>query len=113
MINNLIAIQNFTSWLNSQNSFQRRTVPVTFIKYIKKNKPDFKEVFHFLQPLMTDPDREVQQGIGWFLREAWKINASSTENFLLEWKNTAPRLIFQYACEKMSTENKQRFKREK
>jgi len=49
----------------------------------------------------------------WFLREAWKIKRSETETFLLKWKETAPRLIFQYACEKMSAEKKMKFKREK
>ena len=31
------------------------------------------------------------------------------ELFLEKWKNSAPRLIFQYACEKMTSENKSRF----
>ena len=60
---------------------------------------------------MVDQEREVHQGVGWFLREAWKIQHEEVEVFLLEWKERAPRLIFQYACEKMSTEEKQRFKR--
>ncbi|MDP4292683.1 MAG: DNA alkylation repair protein, partial [Bacteroidota bacterium] len=50
-------------------------------------------------------------GIGWFLREAWTIQPSETEAFLLRWKETAPRLIFQYACEKMTAEQKLQFKR--
>jgi 3-methyladenine DNA glycosylase AlkD len=62
---------------------------------------------------MTDPEREVHQGTGWFLREAWKRKPEETEIFLLKWKDTAPRLIFQYATEKMTAEGKGRFRRHK
>ena len=33
------------------------------------------------------------------------------ESFLLEYKDSAPRLIFQYATEKMSPEQKKRFRK--
>jgi 3-methyladenine DNA glycosylase AlkD len=62
---------------------------------------------------MTDPEREVHQGTGWFLREAWKLQPAPTEIFLLKWKETAPRLIFQYATEKMTAEAKLRYRRSK
>ncbi len=48
----------------------------------------------------------VHQGIGWFLREAWKIDAQTTEKLLLKYKNTGARLINQYACEKMDRADK-------
>jgi hypothetical protein len=51
--------------------------------------------------------------VGWFLREAWKIEPEPVEAFLLKYKNTAPRLIFQYATEKMTKEGKERFRRDK
>ena len=63
--------------------------------------------------MMMDPEREVHQGLGWFLREAWKKQPEPTELFLLKWKNTAPRLIFQYATEKMTPEGKQKFRKQK
>lgn len=49
----------------------------------------------------------------WFLREAWKIRKDQTEAFLLKWKNESPRLIYQYATEKMTAKEKKRFKKEK
>jgi 3-methyladenine DNA glycosylase AlkD len=103
---------DFSHWLISNHKFQRRSVPVTLIKLIKAKKMDtFTPLFLFIEPLMTDPEREVHQGTGWFLREAWKINRKETEEFLFKWKDTAPRLIIQYATEKMSTSEKQRFKK--
>jgi len=46
-------------------------------------------------------------------REAWKLRPEQVEQFLLKWKDTAPRLIFQYATEKMTAENKISFRKEK
>jgi 3-methyladenine DNA glycosylase AlkD len=108
----LVEKNDFSGWITSPYKFQRRCVPVTFIKLLKTGIP-FRELFSFLEPLMSDPEREVHQGMGWFLREAWKVKPDETEAFLLKWKNTAPRLIFQYACEKMKPEMKLRFRKAK
>jgi 3-methyladenine DNA glycosylase AlkD len=62
---------------------------------------------------MTDPEREVHQGMGWFLREAWKIQPVTTEKFLMKWKNSCPRLIINCATEKMDKSYKEKFRKEK
>lgn len=108
----IVGMNDFGPWLDSPFKFQRRCVPVTLIKHIKKTRQVTPSIL-FVEKLMLDPEREVQQGIGWFLREAWKISPFEVENFLDKWKDTTPRLIVQYACEKMATESKQRFKRVK
>ncbi len=108
----IISFEDLKPWLYSKNKFQRRVVPVSFIKPLKENI-DLKEVLKFIEPLMHDKEREVHQGVGWFLREAWKKYPSEIEEFLLRWKNTSPRLIIQYATEKMNKEEKLRFKKEK
>lgn len=108
----LVNVPDFKPWLFAESKFQRRSVPVTLIKLLNTHS-DYISLFSFIEPLMTDPEREVHQGTGWFLREAWKRNAAVTEVFLMKWKNEAPRLIFQYATEKMAPEQKLNFKREK
>ena len=108
----IIGVNSFDLWRKAKNKYQRRAVPVSLIKLLKTTD-DFKPLFLFVEPLMRDPDRVVHQGVGWFIREAWKINKPETEVFLMKWKDTAPRLIFQYACEKMSAEEKLKFKRDK
>jgi 3-methyladenine DNA glycosylase AlkD len=87
-------------------------VPVAMIEILKETA-DFQLLFDFIEPLMLDQERVVQQGLGWFLREAWKIRKNETEAFLFKWKNEAPRLIYQYATEKMTANEKKRFKKEK
>ncbi|OGC90875.1 MAG: hypothetical protein A2W25_13180 [candidate division Zixibacteria bacterium RBG_16_53_22] len=106
----IVTLKAFEPWRKGQNKFQRRAAVVTLIK-LQKDEKDFKRFFEFIEPLMMDEAREVHQGVGWFLREAWKIRKAETEKFLLKWKDRAPRLIFQYATEKMTPEEKKRFKR--
>ena len=108
----ILEMNDFRSWLDSPYKFQRRCVPVTLIKHMKKTREVMPSIL-FVEQLMADPEREVHQGMGWFLREAWKINPAEVESFLLKYKDTTPRLIIQYACEKMTSENKLRFKRAK
>jgi len=61
------------------------------------------------------PNHQVfaQKGLGWFLREAWKIYPEETEDFLPKWKDRCSRIIIQYATEKMDKENRERFRRVK
>lgn len=109
---NVVPVDALLPWKNSGHKFQRRCVPVTLIKNLK-TADNFMPLFSFIEPLMLDKEREVHQGVGWFLREAWKKKPVETEEFLLKWKDTSPRLIFQYACEKMTAEGKLKFRKVK
>lgn len=109
---NIINIQDLSDWIYHPNKFKRRSAAVSLIKLAKK-KNVCAEVFDFIDDMMLDKEREVHQGLGWLIREIWKIYPEPAEEFLLKWKNSAARLIFQYACEKMTKENKLKFKKEK
>ena len=108
----IINLDALEDWRTAKNKYQRRAVPVAMIEILKETA-DFQLLFDFIEPLMLDQERVVQQGLGWFLREAWKIRKKETEAFLFKWKNEAPRLIYQYATEKMTANEKKRFKKEK
>ncbi|MCX6247703.1 MAG: DNA alkylation repair protein [Bacteroidetes bacterium] len=108
----IITYTDLATWRNAKSKFQRRAVPVSLIKKLKTTT-DYKPFLVFIEPMMMDPEREVHQGLGWFLREAWKKQPGQVEPFLLKYKNTAPRLIFQYATEKMTPDQKQKFRKEK
>ncbi len=109
---NIIDYTSLEEWRNAGNKYQRRAVPVSMLRPLKATEC-IQPLLDFIEPMMRDPDREVQQGLGWFLREAWKKQPIVTEDFLLKWKERSPRLIFQYATEKMKPERKLQFKREK
>jgi 3-methyladenine DNA glycosylase AlkD len=112
LLKKIVDYKAMAEWRKSENKFQRRAVPVALIKLLKETD-DYGEFIEFIEPLMMDPAREVHQGVGWFLREAWKKQPLPVEKFLLKWKDTAPRLIFQYATEKMTPAGKERFRKAK
>jgi len=105
-----VPLQALAGWRSSELKYQRRAVPVSMLELLKV-KEDFGPLLEFIRPMMLDPERVVHQGLGWFLREAWKKQPKPVEAFLLEWKETAPRLIFQYATEKMTAAARTRFRR--
>ena len=108
----IIQYTDLEPWLTAENKFRRRSVPVACINLLKTTK-DYQPLLNFIEPLMQDSEREVHQGVGWFLREAWKLKPNQVEPFLIKYKNTAPRLIFQYATEKMTKEQKELYRKEK
>ena len=108
----IITYKDLDKWRFSESKWKRRAVPVSLLNLLK-GKTDQKELLEFITPLMHDSERVVHQGMGWFLREVWKIKPKPVEAFLLKYKDSAPRLIFQYATEKMTKEEKLRFKAEK
>ncbi len=108
----IIELESLKEWTESASKWKRRSVPVTLIDVLKMDVP-LERLFHIIEPLMSDTEKFVQKGLGWFLREAWKIYPEETEDFLLKWKDTCGRIIIQYATEKMDKENRDRFKRSK
>jgi len=110
LLKGLFVMEDLSGWRYSPYPFQRRAVPVCLIKSAKKST-DILSYLAFLDPMMTDRERVVHQGLGWFLREAWKVHPGPVEEFLMKWKEDAARLIFQYATEKMAKEERVKYKR--
>lgn len=108
----VIGIRDLKPWRQAESRWKRRAVPVSMLA-LKKETGQYPSIFACITPMMTDPERVVHQGLGWLLREMWKIDPSRTEEFLHSWKETAPRLIFQYATEKMEKEKRLEFRRSK
>ena len=107
----LITLSDFDSWRVSAATFTRRAVPVTLLCLKKTEQP--QTILNYIEPMMDEQLREVHQGLGWLLRELWKLHPEPVEAFLLKHKQHAARLIYQYACEKMSKEHKELFRRAK
>jgi 3-methyladenine DNA glycosylase AlkD len=108
----IVPVDALSTWRYSPSKWKRRAVPVTLIKVLK-NGVSIPELLTFIGPMMEDKEKVVQQGLGWFLREAWKVAPEPVERFLLNWKDTCSRLIIQYATEKMDKNNKSLYRRSK
>ncbi|HOR03284.1 MAG TPA: DNA alkylation repair protein [Candidatus Syntrophosphaera sp.] len=106
---NLVDLADFEPWRFSPSKWTRRVAAVTLL-YLRSHRP-VEQLLEFIQPLMQDNTRPVQQGVGWFLRELWKVHSREVEDFLFANKDTAPRLVIQYATEKMNKDKKKRFRR--
>jgi len=109
--NGTLAYSELADWRCSASKWKRRAVPVALLGLI--SQVETQTLLDFIRPLMGDTERVVHQGLGWFLREAWKKDPAPVESFLLEFKDTAARLIFQYATEKMTPAQKERFRKTK
>lgn len=108
----IVGIESLKEWTKSSSKWKRRSVPVTLIDVLQTDIP-LDRLFKTIEPLMEDEDKFVQKGLGWFLRETWKVYPKETEAFLLMWKDTCGRIIIQYATEKMDKDYRTRFRREK
>lgn len=106
---NIVKMSDMKEWRKSESRWKRRAVPVALLAF-KKSKETIPSLLKFIRPMMLDKERVVHQGLGWFLREAWKVNPKAVEPFLMEWKDKSARLIFQYATEKMTAKKKQRYR---
>jgi 3-methyladenine DNA glycosylase AlkD len=108
----LVELDDLAAWRESASKWRRRAVPVTMVELLASAK-NVKVLLAFIEPMMMDEDRFVQQGLGWLLREAWKKQPKPVEAFLLRRKDSAPRKIYQYATEKMTQQQKARYRRER
>ena len=106
---NVVSLDDFAPWRFAESRWTRRVAAVTLL-YLRTHQP-VEQLLEFIKPLMQDATRPVQQGVGWFLRELWKIHPREVEDFLFAEKEIAPRLIIQYATEKMNKDKKKRFRR--
>lgn len=99
-------------WTLSTSKWQRRAVPVSFIKPLKKGF-DVQVFFSLLEDLLPDREKPVQQGCGWFLRECWKLYPQATEDYLMPRREQCGSILLQYATEKMTSEQKAPYRKRK
>jgi len=106
----IVTFKEFLKWTESPDRWKRRAAAVTMVKVTSKHKK-IEDSLITAKKLILDPERVVHQGVGWLLRETWKKAPKQVEDFLYQWKDQAPRLIIQYATEKIPKEKRKRFRR--
>jgi 3-methyladenine DNA glycosylase AlkD len=106
----VIGFKDLLDWTNSPYRWKRRAVPVTLVESFSK-EGSVMQALQVARKLILDPERVVQQGTGWLLREAWKKSPKKVEDLLFKWKDQAPRLIIQYATEKIDKAKRKKFRR--
>ncbi len=100
---------NLSTWRSSPHRFQRRAAVVSMLALLKaKGGP--KKALAFIEPMMEETEKVVHQGLGWVIKEVWKIEPGLAEEFLTKWKDRSARLVISTACEKMTAEKKVEFR---
>lgn len=100
-------------WNRSHNPWKRRASVVSTIYYASKKRtpPSRQTVLSLVKPLLRDTDPYVQKGVGWQLREAYKLWPREILKFLEFHVLELPAITFSYATEKLSPKDKQRLKK--
>lgn len=100
---------SFKAWRTAPHRFQRRAAAVVMLGLLK-TKGGPAKALAFIEPMMQDREKVAQQGLGWLIKEAWKLDPATAESFLAKHKDTASHPIITIACEKMPPEKKALFK---
>ena len=112
ILDGVVSYNDLLEWHTGKSKWVRRAVPVGTIYafYAQKN---LKPVIKVADALINDPVREVGQGVGWMLRDTWKVYPKDIEKLLLKHVKTGNRTAYQYACEKMDKTYRLKFRRPK
>ncbi len=112
LLKGVVSHENLFAWHGHKSKWIRRCVPVStiYVFYKDKKLPPVKKAADLL---VNDPAREVGQGVGWMLRDAWKVYPKEIEKLLMKHVKTGNRTAYQYACEKMDKEYRKKFRRPK
>ena len=110
LLNKVISHQDILAWHTHESKWVRRCVPVSTI-YVFYKDHKLAPVKKVADLLVNDPIREVGQGVGWMLRDAWKVYPGEIEKLLLKYVKTGNRTAYQYACEKMDKAYRKKFRR--
>ncbi len=61
LIKYIVPLSAFSNWRKSESKWKRRAVPVTLIKMLKDGQ-SIPELLAFVEPMMADQEKVVQQG---------------------------------------------------
>lgn len=91
----------------SKNIWERRIAIVSTLAFIKAWDVDF--AMKISKILLNDSEDLIRKAVWWMLREAWKINPKTVEDFLLENYSSISRTTLRYAIERMEEEKRLTF----
>ncbi len=98
MVTDPARVRRIFTWAKSRNRWHRRASAVALIPGVRR-KLFFDEIPDLWVSLENESDDLVLKGIGWLLREAAKADAKTILPFLMQIRESAPRLVLRTACE--------------
>lgn len=78
----LVDLQSFASWRDSKSKWTRRAVVASLMFHRQALDPE--DLLKFIQPLVSEREKVVQQVMGAFLRDLWNKASEPVEEFLTQ-----------------------------
>lgn len=95
----LCDLESFVSWRDSRNKYTRRAVLISLMN--QRKALDAEAMLRFIEPLLQDQEKVVQQALGWFLADLWHRSSELVELFLTEHKAQIDRYVMKQATSGM------------
>ncbi|NLK49973.1 MAG: DNA alkylation repair protein [Candidatus Cloacimonetes bacterium] len=105
----IASLDDFETWRNASSKWTRRTAALTMLYLMDKASPE--RLLEYIKPMLNDEDKDVQYGVGFFLRELWGLHSEEVEAFLLKHKEAAAPMVLHIASQKMHIEKKKQLGR--
>jgi 3-methyladenine DNA glycosylase AlkD len=87
-------------WTQSSNQWMRRASAVSLVHPARKGH-HLSLVFTIADNLLEDPVDLVRKGYGWLLKEASKTHPEEVFDYVMQRRETMPRVSLRYAIEKL------------
>jgi len=91
----------------SENMWERRVAIISTAAFIKTGK--FGPTLRIAEKLLGDKEDLMHKAVGWMLREVWKKDNKTCEDFLIKHYSEIPRTALRYAIERMEEGKRKRF----
>lgn len=107
-----LIMSTLKKWNKSKNPWKQRVSIVSLIYYAspKRKAPPVKVILEMVEPLIGVKDKYVQKGIGWALRESYKLYPKKTLAFLQTHVKQLSADAFSYGTEKLDKYTKTKLK---
>lgn len=93
-------------WTQREEFWMRRAAAVVLIPSIKRGKYEETRPLRVADLLMQDEHDLVRKGYGWMLKVLSEKEPELVFDYLMEHKDTMPRVAFRYALEKMDEDRR-------
>jgi 3-methyladenine DNA glycosylase AlkD len=100
------------AWNDDRDPWKRRQSVVGLMCYanLHTKHPAYNKIIPLVGNLLDDEDYYVQKGVGWTLREAYRVYPDKTFSFILKNAGVIDPAAFSAALEKMTVDEKNRIK---
>ncbi|MBD3253256.1 DNA alkylation repair protein [Candidatus Pacearchaeota archaeon] len=91
----------------SENLWEKRISIVATFAFIRNN--DFNDCLKISEILLNNRHDLIHKAVGWMLREVWKKDNITVENFIKKHYSTIPRTSLRYAIERFEENKRKRY----